>query len=104
MNSDFYNTISSRLTQKREELREMQAHFINICNTDINAYNFEINAIYDLIIIERLKSEIKELERIVTFHMQSDTDQVLELIKNQRLIIQSLESKIAKYEGIDPKC
>lgn len=58
----YYEMIVNRLESKKEELAHKQKQFVVMCDNEINSQCFERNAINDLIIMQQLKSEIKELE------------------------------------------
>lgn len=54
--------LKERLEQKRKELKRRQCNLINFIENDITTDCFENNCINELIIMQQLKSEIKELE------------------------------------------
>lgn len=60
--SKMYNDIVERLNNKKEELTKLQDQFKVMCHNDIQSQCFEQNAIHTLIVMQRLKSEIEELE------------------------------------------
>jgi hypothetical protein len=58
----YYEMIANRLESKRKELAYKQEVFLATCNNEINTSCFERNAINELLVMQQLKSEIKELE------------------------------------------
>ena len=56
------NVISQRLENKKQELEKLKYHFDTFYNNEKNSSNFEKNAISQLLIMQKLKSEIAELE------------------------------------------
>lgn len=63
-----FDIIVKRLEDKMNELKEKQEYFLIICNNEISSSCFERNAINDLIVMQQLKSEIEELEYIVSMY------------------------------------
>lgn len=63
-----FDIIVKRLEDKKSELKEKQEHFLIMCNNEISSSCFERNAINDLIVMQQLKSEIEELEYIVSMY------------------------------------
>ncbi len=59
------NNIKERLESKKAELEQRKVYFSALCNNEMDTKNFEKNAITELLIMQQLKSEISELERIV---------------------------------------
>lgn len=57
-----YENIVERLNNKKTELAERQDQFDVMCHNEKHSGCFERNAINDLLIMQQLKSEIKELE------------------------------------------
>lgn len=57
-----HKTMIDRLENKRAELKKLQEQFNVMCHNDMQSQCFEQNAIHDLIVMQRLKSEIEELE------------------------------------------
>lgn len=57
-----YENIVERLNNKKTELSERQDQFDVMWHNEKNSGCFERNAITDLLIMQQLKSEIKELE------------------------------------------
>lgn len=57
-----YENIVERLNNKKTELSERQDQFDVMWHNEKNSGCFERNAINDLLIMQQLKSEIKELE------------------------------------------
>lgn len=57
-----YNLITERLNVKKSELSERQEQFGVMWHNEKNSGCFERNAINDLLIMQQLKAEIKELE------------------------------------------
>lgn len=57
-----YENIVERLNNKKTELSERQDQFDVMWNNERHSGCFEKNAINDLLIMQQLKSEIKELE------------------------------------------
>lgn len=57
-----YENIVERLNNKKVELSERQDQFDVMWHNEKNSGCFERNAINDLLIMQQLKSEIKELE------------------------------------------
>lgn len=57
-----YKTMLERLKNKRAELKKLQNQFNVMCHNDMQSQCFEQNAIRALLVIQRLKSEIEELE------------------------------------------
>ena len=57
-----YENIVERLNNKKAELSERQDQFDVMWHNEKNSGCFERNAINDLLIMQQLKSEIKELE------------------------------------------
>ena len=51
-----------RLESKKAALKARQMNFLNMCNNDFECNCFERNAINELLYIQQLKSEIKELQ------------------------------------------
>lgn len=60
-----YDMIVERLNVKKAELSESQDQFDVMWHNEKNSCCFERNAINDLLIMQQLKSEIAELERLV---------------------------------------
>ena len=58
----YYNMIISKLETKRNELDRNQKSFLIMCNSEMQTQCFERNAINDLITMQKLKTEIAELE------------------------------------------
>lgn len=56
--------IKERLENKKSELKQKQEYFIVLCHSEMNTKTFERNAINDLLVMQQLKSEIAELERL----------------------------------------
>lgn len=56
--------IKERLENKKAELKQKQEYFIVLCHSEMNTKTFERNAINDLLVMQQLKSEIAELERL----------------------------------------
>lgn len=59
---NMYKNIVERLNNKKAELSERQDQFDVMWNSEKHSGCFERNAINDLLIMQQLKSEIKELE------------------------------------------
>lgn len=57
-----YKTMLDRLESKRAELKKLQEQFSVMCHNDMQSQCFEQNAIHALMVMQRLKSEIEELE------------------------------------------
>lgn len=62
------NVVKERLEEKKTELKIKQEYFSVMCHNEMNSNTFERNAINDLLIMQQLKSEIKELEHLATVH------------------------------------
>ena len=56
--------IKERLENKKAELKQQQEYFLVLCHSEMNTKMFERNAINDLLVMQQLKSEIAELERL----------------------------------------
>ena len=59
-----YKNIVERLNNKKVELSERQDQFDVMWHNERHSGCFERNAINDLLIMQQLKSEIKELEHL----------------------------------------
>lgn len=59
---NIYEMITDRLVNKKSELTECQEQFAVMCARELQSGTFERNAISDLVVMQQLKSEIKELE------------------------------------------
>lgn len=57
-----YEAMLDRLGSKRVELKKLQEQFGVMCHNDMQSQCFEQNAIHALVVMQRLKSEIEELE------------------------------------------
>lgn len=57
-----YENVLERLSNKKSELSERQEQFEVMWHNEKHSGCFERNAINDLLIMQQLKSEIKELE------------------------------------------
>ena len=57
-----YKAMIDRLESKRAELKKLQEQFRVMCHNDMQSQCFEQNAIHALMVMQRLKSEIEELE------------------------------------------
>ena len=62
MNDMCKELMNKRLKCKKEELKQKQEFFNIMCHNEMQSYTFERNAISDLVIMQQLKSEIRELE------------------------------------------
>lgn len=60
--NEMYKTMLDRLENKRTEPKKLQDQFSVMCHNDMKSQCFEQNAIRALIVMQRLKSEIEELE------------------------------------------
>lgn len=70
-----YENIVERLNNKKTELSERQDQFDVMWNNERYSGCFERNAINDLLIMQQLKSEIKELEHWeILVRMQIDKE------------------------------
>lgn len=61
---NMYKNIVERLNNKKVELSERQDQFDVMWHNERHSGCFERNAINDLLIMQQLKSEIKELEHL----------------------------------------
>lgn len=59
-----YETLCNVIHKKKDQLKELQNTFLVVCKNEINSEEFERNAVGDLIVMSKLKSEIKTLELI----------------------------------------
>ena len=64
--------INERLDAKKNELKQKQDFFMVFCHNEMDSNTFERNAINDLLVMQQLKSEIKELEHFKMLYKATD--------------------------------
>lgn len=61
-NLKMHKSLEEKIEAKKMELKRSQESFLAMCKNDMNYDCFEKNAINDLIYMQQLKTEIRELE------------------------------------------
>lgn len=72
--NDLYETIKRRQQEKEKELADKQQQFLVMCENEIQSKTFEKNAIFDLVTMQQLKSEIGELKHMEILLRQKKTE------------------------------